>query len=312
MKSFVGDRLVERLLILLPYVWLLVFFLAPLAIIFKISFADPIIGRPPYSPMFDWAEDAARWVTLTFDNYIFVLKDKLYIYTYLSSVKIATLSTLLCLLLGYPMAYAIARSDPAKRSILLMLIILPFWTSFLLRVYAWMGLLNTHGIINTLLMGLGIIDTPMQMMYTDFAVYVGIVYSYLPFMILPLYASLERHDNRLLEAAADLGASPMRAFFDITLPLSIPGVLAGSMLVFIPAMGEFVIPVLLGGPDSLMIGRVLYDEFFFNRDWPLASAIAIVLIAILLVPITVLRRAQERDADRDLVKNTNQQMETGS
>lgn len=289
------EKLNERVLILLPYVWLFVFFLVPILIIFKISFADPIIGRPPYSPMFDRAADAVHWISITLDNYRFVLEDKLYRFTYWSSLKIASISTILCLLLGYPMAYAIARADPDRRSILLMLIILPFWTSFLLRVYAWMGLLSTNGIINDALLGMGLIDAPLQMMYTNFAVYIGIIYSYLPFMILPLYASLEKLDGTLLEAAGDLGANPVRSFIDITLPLSFPGIIAGSMLVFIPAMGEYVIPALLGGPDNLMIGRVLYDEFFFNRDWPLASAIAIFLIALLLVPIMVLRRAQDKE-----------------
>lgn len=299
MKSYLRnislEKLNERVLILLPYVWLFVFFLVPILIIFKISFADPIIGRPPYSPMFDRAADAVHWISITLDNYRFVLEDKLYRFTYWSSLKIASISTILCLLLGYPMAYAIARADPDRRSILLMLIILPFWTSFLLRVYAWMGLLSTNGIINDALIGMGLIDAPLQMMYTNFAVYIGIIYSYLPFMILPLYASLEKLDGTLLEAASDLGASPVRSFIDITLPLSFPGIIAGSMLVFIPAMGEYVIPALLGGPDNLMIGRVLYDEFFFNRDWPLASAIAIFLIALLLVPIMVLRRAQDKE-----------------
>lgn len=289
------EKLNERVLILLPYVWLVVLFLVPLLIIFKISFANPVVGLPPYTPMFDTANDAVQWITLTLDNYAFVLQDKLYRFTYWSSLKIATISTIFCLLLGYPMAYAIARAEPDRRSILLMLIILPFWTSFLLRVYAWMGLLSTNGVINDILLGLGLIDAPVQMMYTNFAVYIGIIYSYLPFMILPLYASLEKLDGTLLEAAGDLGASPVRSFIDITLPLSLPGIVAGSMLVFIPAMGEFVIPVLLGGPDNLMIGRVLYDEFFFNRDWPLASAIAIILIAMLLVPIMVLRRAQDKE-----------------
>lgn len=299
MKSYLRnislEKLNERVLILLPYVWLFVFFLVPILIIFKISFADPIIGRPPYSPMFDRAADAVHWISITLDNYRFVLEDKLYRFTYWSSLKIASISTILCLLLGYPMAYAIARADPDRRSILLMLIILPFWTSFLLRVYAWMGLLSTNGIINDALLGMGLIDAPLQMMYTNFAVYIGIIYSYLPFMILPLYASLEKLDGTLLEAAGDLGANPVRSFIDITLPLSFPGIIAGSMLVFIPAMGEYVIPALLGGPDNLMIGRVLYDEFFFNRDWPLASAIAIFLIALLLVPIMVLRRAQDKE-----------------
>ena len=289
-------KAVDRTLILLPYLWLLVFFLAPIAIILKISFADPIMAQPPYTPMFNWAEDAASRLYVTFNNYLFVFQDRLYMLTYWSSVKIAFISTVMVLLVGYPMAYAIARAPQKRRSILLMLVILPFWTSFLLRVYAWLGLLNTHGLLNTALIGLGIIDAPLEILYTNTAVYLGIIYSYLPFMILPLYASLEKLDGNLLDAAADLGAHPARAFLDVTLPLSMPGIIAGSMLVFIPAMGEYVIPTLLGGPDSLMIGRVLYDEFFYNMDWPLSSAIAIVLLTLLIVPIMILRHYQDKEA----------------
>jgi putrescine transport system permease protein len=285
----------ERTLIALPYVWLTLFFLVPFLIVFKISVAEPVLAIPPYTDLFDFSQDAAAWIRVTLENFLFVLQDDLYLYTYWSSVKFASISTILVLLIGYPMAYAIARAPANKRSFLLMLVILPFWTSFLLRVYAWMGLLNTHGLINKALMGLGIIDAPLTLMYTDFALYVGIVYSYLPFMILPLYANLEKLDTRLLDAAADLGANPGRTFIDITLPLSLPGIIAGCMLVFIPAMGEFVIPSLLGGSDSLMIGRVLYDEFFFNNDWPLASAIALVLLTLLIVPIMILRRYQDKE-----------------
>ena len=200
-----------------------------------------------------------------------------------------------CLAIGYPMAYAIARANPAWRNVFLMLVILPFWTSFLLRVYAWIGILKNNGVINNLLLGLGIIDDPIVMMQTDFAVYVGIVYSYLPFMILPLYANLERLDLSLLEAAADLGCRPFRTFLTVTLPLSVPGIIAGCMLVFIPAVGEFVIPALLGGPDTLMIGRVLWDEFFSNRDWPVASAVAIAVLLLLVVPIMIFQYFQARD-----------------
>jgi putrescine transport system permease protein len=289
-------KTVDRTMILLPYLWLLVFFLAPIAIIMKISFADPIMAQPPYTPMFNWAEDAASRLYVTLDNYLFVFQDRLYMLTYWSSVKIAFISTVMVLLVGYPMAYAIARAPQSRRSFLLMLVILPFWTSFLLRVYAWLGLLNTHGLLNTTLLGLGIIDAPLEILYTNTAVYLGIIYSYLPFMILPLYASLEKLDGNLLDAAADLGARPARAFLDVTLPLSMPGIIAGSMLVFIPAMGEYVIPTLLGGPDNLMIGRVLYDEFFYNMDWPLSSAIAIVLLTLLIVPIMVLRHYQDKEA----------------
>jgi len=292
----VNAKALERTLIALPYLWLTLFFLVPFLIVFKISLAEPLLALPPYTDLFDFSQDAVSWVRVTLDNFLFVLQDELYLYTYWSSVKIASISTVLVLLVGYPMAYAIARAPANKRSLLLMLVILPFWTSFLLRVYAWMGLLNTHGLINKVLMGLGFIDAPLTMMYTNFALYIGIIYSYLPFMILPLYANLEKLDGSLLDAAADLGANPLRTFIDVTLPLSLPGIIAGCMLVFIPAMGEFVIPSLLGGSDSLMIGRVLYDEFFFNNDWPLASAIALVLLTLLIVPIMILRRYQDKEA----------------
>ncbi len=275
----------RKVAIAVPYLWLLVFFLAPFAIILKISLADPIIAQPPFSE------------TVSADNFAFLLTDKLYAYTYLRSVLMAAASTLLCLALGFPMAYAIARADATTRSLLLLLIVLPFWISFLLRVYAWMGLLNNYGVINNLLMWLGITDQPIQLMYTDFAIFIGMTYSYLPFMILPLYATLERMDLDLVEAAQDLGASRARAFWDITWPLARPGVIAGCLLVFIPAMGEYVIPYLLGGSESLMIGRVLFDEFFVNRDWPLASAVAIVLLLLLIVPIMMLQRYQARDTE---------------
>ena len=210
----------------------------------------------------------------------------------------ALVTTLLCLMLGFPMAYGIARASTATRNLLLLLIVLPFWISFLLRVYAWMGLLNNYGVVNNLLIWLGVIDQPLQIMYTDFATAIGLVYSYLPFMILPLYASLERMDLDLVDAAQDLGATRSRAFWDITWPLAKPGTIAGCLLVFIPAMGEYVIPYLLGGPDSLFIGRVLFDEFYSNRDWPLASAVAIVLLMLLVVPIVLLQRAQARDKEQ--------------
>lgn len=287
------EMLWQRFTVAIPYIWLLVFFLAPFAIIMKISTADPIIGQPPFTPTFD---DAGAFLA-TADNFKFLLTDKLYIITYLKSVFMAATATILCLLLGFPMAYGIARAGSAARSILLLLVILPFWISFLLRVYAWMGLLNNHGVINNFLMWLGIIDQPLQLIYTDFAIYIGLVYSYLPFMILPLYAILERMDLDLVDAALDLGARPSQAFRDVTWPLARPGVIAGCLLVFIPAMGEYVIPYLLGGPESLMIGRVLFDEFFVNRDWPLASSVAIVLLILLVVPIVFLQRSQAKDAE---------------
>ena len=274
----------RQLAIAAPYLWLLVFFLAPFAIILKISLADPILAQPPFSQ------------TASASNFIFLLTDKLYAITYLRSVLMALATTGLCLALGFPMAYGIARSRPSTRNLLLLLIILPFWISFLLRVYAWMGILNNNGVLNDLLILVGLIDQPIQFMYTDFATAIGLTYSYLPFMILPLYASLERMDMDLVEAAQDLGASRSAAFRDITWPLARPGVIAGCLLVFIPAMGEYVIPYLLGGPGSLFIGRVLFDEFFVNRDWPLASAVAIVLLLLLVVPIVLLQRYQARDA----------------
>ena len=280
----------RRVTVAIPYLWLLIFFLLPFAIILKISLADPVIAQPPFTPSFD----AQGGLSITVDNFLFLLTDKLYAITYMKSVVMALAATVLCLLLGFPMAYGIARSAPSVRSLLLLLIVLPFWISFLLRVYAWMGLLNNYGVINNTLMWIGIIDQPIQIMYTDFAVFIGLAYSYLPFMILPLYATLERMDLDLIEAAQDLGASPTQSFWDVTWPLARPGVIAGCLLVFIPAMGEYVIPYLLGGPESLLIGRVLFDEFFVNRDWPLASSVAIVLLLLLVVPIVFMQRNEAK------------------
>ena len=280
-----NDLWMRRLITAVPYLWLLVFFALPFAIILKISLADPVMAQPPYSQ------------TASLDNFVFLLNDKLYATTYLRSILMAGAATLLCLLLGFPMAYGIARSRPEVRSLLLLLIVLPFWISFLLRVYAWMGLMNNYGVINNLLMWLGVTEQPIQIMYTDFAIFVGLTDSYLPFMILPLYATLERMDLDLVDAALDLGASRTQAFWDVTWPLSRAGVIAGCLLVFIPAMGEYVIPYLLGGPEAMMIGRVLFDEFFFNRDWPLASAVAIMLLLILVVPIVMLQKNQAREAE---------------
>ena len=280
----------RRVTVAIPYLWLLVFFLLPFVIILKISLADPVIAQPPFTPSFD----AQGGLSITVDNFLFLLTDKLYAITYMKSVVMALAATVLCLLLGFPMAYGIARSAPSVRSLLLLLIVLPFWISFLLRVYAWMGLLNNYGVINNTLMWMGIIDQPIQIMYTDFAVFIGLAYSYLPFMILPLYATLERRDLDLIEAAQDLGASRTQSFWDVTWPLARPGVIAGCLLVFIPAMGEYVIPYLLGGPESLLIGRVLFDEFFVNRDWPLASSVAIVLLLLLVVPIVFMQRNEAK------------------
>lgn len=272
-------------------IWLLVFFLAPFLVVLKISFAELARARPPYTPLFSW-EDGRLIIELSFYNYAFLLEDALYIVAYLSSMKIAFISTVFALLIGYPMAYMIARSAEPWRSVLLMLVILPFWTSFLLRVYAWIGLLKGNGLINGLLMSTGLIDQPLVILQTDAAVYIGIVYTYLPFMILPLYANLSKLDMSLLEASSDLGAKPWVAFLTVTLPLSLPGIIAGSMLVFIPAIGEFVIPALLGGPDTLMIGKVLWTEFFNNRDWPVASAVAIAMLVVIVAPIMWLRRIE--------------------
>ena len=246
--------------IAVPYLWLLMFFLVPFVIVLKISFSDAQISMPPYQPLLHWVSEKALQIQLNFGNFAFLVEDNLYWKAYLNSIWVAGVSTLLCLLIGYPMAYAIARSQSSTRNILLLLVILPFWTSFLLRVYAWIGILKNNGLINNTLMALGVIDQPIQMLQTDFAVYVGIVYSYLPFMILPLYANLEKLDLTLLEAAADLGCRPWKSFLKVTLPLSLPGIIAGCLLVFIPAVGEFVIPALLGDPGMLMIGKVLVDR----------------------------------------------------
>ncbi len=289
-----GRRQWLRWAVLGPYAWLLLFFLAPFFIILKISLADPVVALPPFTALFDWAATGWNKIQASFDNYRFLFQDPYYATIYLSSVKMAAVSALLCLLLGYPMAYFITRQSPRVRSMLLLAVILPFWISFLLRVYAWIGLLNTHGVINQFLMWLGVINQPLALIYNDFAVYLGIVYSYLPFMILPLYANLEKLDTDLEEAAADLGAKRWQVFVDVTLPLSLPGIIAGSLLVFIPAIGEFIIPALLGGSDTLMIGRALWDEFFINRDWPVASAVSVVLLLILVLPMMWFQKVQDR------------------
>jgi putrescine transport system permease protein len=273
--------------IAVPYLYLLLFFLIPFVIVLKIAFSDSRIGMPPYEPLWQYAGDKIVQIKLNLANFAFLVEDSLYWKAYLTSIWVAFVSTILCLLIGYPMAYAIARASTTRRNVLLLLVILPFWTSFLLRVYAWIGLLKNNGLINNTLIALGIIDQPIQMLQTNFAVYIGIVYSYLPFMILPLYATLEKMDLTLLEAAADLGSRPWKSFLRITLPLSLEGIVAGCMLVFIPAVGEFVIPSLLGDPGMLMIGKVLWTEFFNNRSWPVASAVAIALLLFLVIPFMV-------------------------
>ncbi|GAB3452899.1 ABC transporter permease subunit [Insolitispirillum peregrinum] len=280
------------LVIAIPYLWLLLFFLAPFAIVLKISFAEFMVGVPPYTPLVEWVDDTYLKVTLAFSGYKYLLEDSMYVNAYLGSLRIAATATVLCLLLGYPMAYGIARSSPSTRNVLLLLVVLPFWTSFLIRVYAWIGILKNNGLLNNALMGLGIINEPIEMLNTEFAIYIGIVYSYLPFMILPLYTTLEKLDGSLLEAAMDLGCRPWKAFLKVTLPLSMPGIVAGCMLVFIPSVGEFVIPDLLGGASTLMIGKVMWNEFFQNRDWPTASAVAIAMLILLVLPIVGFQRYQ--------------------
>jgi putrescine transport system permease protein len=287
----------RKIVTAVPMTWLVLFFLVPFLIVLKISFSVGILAMPPYAPMIEWTHDWILSIRLHLANYRFLFTDALYVDAFLYSVKVAAVSTFLCLVIGYPMALGIARASPARRSVLLMLVILPFWTSFLLRVYAWIGILKDDGLINNLLMSLHLMSSPIHMVNTSFAVYVGIVYSYLPFMVLPLYSNLEKHDAILLEAAADLGAPPWKSFLRVTWPLSIPGVIAGTMLVFIPAVGEYVIPTLLGSANQLMIGRVLSDEFFENRDWPVASAVAIVVLLLLLIPIVIFQRYNRRELE---------------
>ncbi len=283
----------RRLVIGVPFVWLFLFFMLPFFIVLKISFAEADVAIPPYTEIVSYAEQQLQ-VVLNLGNYLFLTEDELYLAAYLGSLKIALISTLLCLLIGYPMAYAIARARKDLQTVLLLLIMMPTWTAILIRVYAWMGILSSNGILNEFLLGIGLIDQPLRILNTDVAVYIGIVYSYLPFMVLPLYANLVKHDLSLLEAAADLGARNLASFWKITVPLSKNGIIAGCMLVFIPAVGEFVIPELLGGPETLMIGKVLWQEFFNNRDWPVASALAVVMLAILIVPIILFNRNQAK------------------
>ncbi len=296
-------RLGRILLILVPYLWLLVFFLVPFVIVFKISFSETAIAMPPYLPVFDlsegWEAFKAAFARLSFDNYAWLTEDDLYIRSYLSSLWIASVSTIITLMVGYPIAYGMARAPTAWRPTLLMLVILPFWTSFLIRVYAWIGILKKEGLLNLALISLGVIDEPLTILNTNTAVYIGIVYSYLPFMVLPLYSALEKLDGSLLEAAQDLGCTPIKAFWVVTVPLSLPGIVAGCFLVFIPAVGEFVIPDLLGGSETLMIGKTLWVEFFSNRDWPVSSAVAVLLLLVLIVPIVLFQMHQQRQQERE-------------
>ena len=286
------------LVIAVPYVWMFLFFLIPFFIVFKISLSELEISIPPYTPVFDifegWESIRAKIGELDFEKYSFIFSDELYTSAYWSSIKIAAVSTFLTLLIAYPLAYGMARAPREWQPTLMMFVILPFWTSFLIRVYAWIGILKNEGLLNALLLNLGLISEPLTIMNTTTAVYIGIVYSYLPFMVLPLYASLEKIDGRLLEAAEDLGSPPWKAFWQVTFPLSIPGIVAGCFLVFIPAVGEFVIPDLLGGSETLMIGKTLWSEFFNNRDWPVASAVAVLLLLVLIIPIVGFQWAQQR------------------
>ena len=287
-------RLGRLVLIGLPFLWLVLFFLLPLLIVLKISVAESVIGIPPYTPLMT-SDSGGLKFQATLANFALLAGDDLYLRAYLGSLGNAALATVLCLLLGYPIAYAIARAAGARRQLLLFLVMLPFWTSFLIRVYAWIAILKPNGLLNELLIATGLIAVPLPLLNNGFSVELGLVYSYLPFMILPLYGSLSALDQSQLEAAADLGARPFKVFLAVILPLTLPGIAAGSLLVFVPATGEFVIPDLLGGPDTLMIGKVLWDEFFNNRDWPVAAAVAAVLTAVLAVPILVAQKYFERE-----------------
>jgi putrescine transport system permease protein len=302
MRDTIAAAILKRIVIIVPYLWLTVFFLIPFLIVLKISFSAPATAIPPYVPVFEWSDGIAGWwekaKEFSFDNYLWIADDPLYRNAYIESITIAFTATCFTLLIGYPLAYGMARAPQSMRPTLLMLVILPFWTSFLIRVYAWIGILKPEGLLNQLLLGIGVIDEPLIIMGTHWAIYIGIVYSYLPFMVLPLYAALEKLDGSLIEAAQDLGCTPLTAFWKVTLPLSIPGVIAGFMLVFIPAVGEFVIPDLLGGSSTLMIGRTLWMEFFANRDWAVSSAVAVVLLILLVVPIVWFQSYQARLSEK--------------
>lgn len=284
----------RKLVIAMPYLWLFLLFMLPFLIVFKISLAEMVRAVPPYTDLTTWL-DGKLDISLNLGNYLLLLDDPLYIDAYLQSLQVAAVSTLCCLLIGYPLAWAIAHSKPSTRNILLLLVILPSWTSFLIRVYAWMGILKNNGILNNFLIWTGIIDQPLVILHTNLAVYIGVVYSYLPFMVLPIYTALTRLDYSLVEAALDLGARPFKTFISVIIPLTKGGIVAGSMLVFIPAVGEFVIPELLSGPDSIMIGRILWQEFFNNRDWPVASAVATVMLVLLIAPILWFHKHQNKD-----------------
>ena len=289
----------------IPYLWMVIFFLVPFFIVLKISFSNSEIAQPPYSPVFDffidgWDETLDKLASLTTDNYLRLIQDSIYSSSYLSSLWIAGSSTVMILFIAYPIAYGMARAPKSWRPTLVMMVILPFWTSFLIRVYAWIAILSEEGLLNSALTWLGVIDEPIQILSTNMAVYIGILYSYLPFMVLPLYSNLEKMDDSLIEAAKDLGCTQIGAFWRVTFPLSLPGVIAGCFLVFIPAVGEFVIPDLLGGSDTIMIGKTMWEEFFNNRDWPAASGVAIALLIILMIPIMIFQtnEARQQEAGR--------------
>jgi len=287
-----------RAVLLLPYLWLVVFFLTPFIIVLKISLSQTAMAQPPYLPVFDlsagWAGLKEFAAQLSLDSFQLLFTDLIYLLSYLKSAQVAAISTIILLLIGYPFAYGIARAPRGWQPLLVMAVVLPFWTSFLIRVYAWINILQRDGLLNDVLMRLYIVDTPVSWLSSDTAIYIGMVYSYLPFMVLPLYAALEQMDETLLEAAADLGCSRWKTFWLVVVPLSLPGAAAGALLCFIPIVGEFVIPDLLGGSETLMIGQTLWNEFFANRDWPVASAIAVTLLALLLVPMLFYERLQQR------------------
>jgi putrescine transport system permease protein len=274
----------------IPYFWLIICSLVPFLIVLKISFVETDIGNPLGS-LYTFTEGVLN-IKINLNKYLFLGQDDLYFLTYLNSLKYAAITTLICLFIGYPFAYFMARSKPAIRALLLMMVMLPFWVSFLLRIYAWKGMLSNYGVINNFLIYIGAIDTPIAMMYTPFSLMIGMVYSYLPFMILPLFTNLAKLDVRFIEAAADLGSTPWNTFWRVTVPLSKSGIIAGSMLVFIPCVGEFVIPDLLGGPGTPMIGHALWDEFFSNYDWPMASAVTVVVILLILIPMVLFNKYQ--------------------
>ncbi len=293
MSAVASPQRLRRLVVAVPYLWLALFFLAPFAIVLRMAFSQAATALPPYAPHWEGLAQLGDFLSqLGLDNFQLLTDDPLYWQSYLYSLRLAAMTTLVVLVLGYPLAYAMAFAPQRWRGALLVLVILPFWTSFLIRVYAWIGILRPEGLLDAALGLLGLEGEPLRLLNTETAVLIGMVYSYLPFMVLPLFATLEKLDRGLLEAAADLGATPLTAFFTVTLPLSLPGILAGSALVFVPAVGEFVIPDLLGGPDTVMIGKVLWSEFFSNRDWPLASAVAVVLLVVLVLPLVLLQRAR--------------------